>query len=321
MIITPATPENIRKAAEIIRNGGLVAFPTETVYGLGADALNSAAVSRIFEAKDRPFFDPLIVHISLFSDLARLVRDPDEKALKLAEKVWPGPLTIVLQKSGIVPDIVTAGLPTVAVRMPANDIARELIKQSGTAIAAPSANPFGYISPTTAEHVRDQLGSRVDMILDGGNCSIGIESTIIKFVNGPAVLRYGGLSIEEIEKITGKIQSSIIESEKTESPGQLPYHYSPSTPVILVDEIYSLRGERSGLLAFTPPERNIPVKKIEILSHNGDLREAAANLFSSLHALDAACLDVIYAEKVPLHGLGRAIMDRLTRASRKNKLL
>lgn len=318
MIITPATPENIRKASEIIKRGGLVAFPTETVYGLGADALNPIAVARIFEAKDRPSFDPLIVHISSLAELDRLVRNPDEKALKFAGKIWPGPLTIVLRKSDAVPDIVTAGLPTVAVRIPANQIALELIRQSGRPVAAPSANPFGYISPTRAEHVRDQLGSRVDMILDGGNCSIGIESTIIKFEDGPVILRYGGLSIEEIEKITGKIQPCSIETGKAESPGQHAYHYSPGTPVILVEETDNLSGEKSGLLAFTPPKKNPPVKKIEILSHNGDLREAAANLFSSLHALDAAGLDVIYAEKVPLNGLGRAIMDRLIKASQKN---
>ena len=262
MSIIPANKENIKKAAAIIRAGGLVAFPTETVYGLGANALNATSVSRIFEVKKRPFFDPIIVHISSLPEIEGLVKDFGEMERKLAERFWPGPLTLVLPKKNIVPDIVTSGLATVGIRMPANETAREFVRESGTPIAAPSANIFGQISPTQAAHVESQLGSDVDMILDGGKCSVGIESTIIKIENGvPIILRHGGLPVDEIEKVAGKVISNILPNKNIEgagdnngleSPGQLPYHYSPLTPLVLFEDFdeINITGLKAGLILF-----------------------------------------------------------------------
>lgn len=330
MKIFPANKENISEAARIIKSGGLVAFPTETVYGLGANALDPIAVAKIFEAKRRPFFDPLIVHIESMSDIEKIAENLGAIEKKLAEKFWPGPLTLILPKKKTVPDIVTAGLPTVAVRMPGHETARELIKEAGCPIAAPSANLFGSISPTKAEHVLAQLGDSIDMILDAGSCSVGIESTIIRVENGiPVLLRPGGLPVEEIEKITRMVQpfntGNINDNERPEAPGQLPFHYSPATPLVLVDNFQNIDFDeikknkiKAGLLVFRKPQKTPPMDKIEILSAAGDMREAAANLFSCMHNLDAAGLDIIYAEKVPEHGLGKAIMDRLVKAAKKN---
>jgi len=323
--IFPANKANIKKAAGIIKSGGLVAFPTETVYGLGADVFNPIAVSKIFEAKKRPFFDPLIVHIASLATIEEITEGFGAIEHKLAEKFWPGPLTLILPKRSVIPDIVTSGLSTVAVRMPANELARELIRETGTPIAAPSANLFGRISPTKAEHVLSQLGKNIDMILDGGQCEIGVESTIIKIENGlPVLLRHGGLPIEEIEKIIGKVTqnntaANSADIDRIESPGQLPYHYSPVTRLVLIKNTNNLKinGVKAGLLAFTRPQNDLPFDNIEILSETGNMREAAANLFSCLNNLDAAGLDIIYAEKVPEKGLGTAIMDRLTKAAKK----
>lgn len=320
MRLVVATPQAIKEAAAIIREGGLVAFPTETVYGLGADALNSLAVAQIFEVKNRPRFDPLIVHIADFSSIRKICSSIDRRAMKLKERFWPGPLTMVLPKTQVISDIVTAGLPSVAVRMPLHPVALELIREAGVPIAAPSANPFGYLSPTTAEHVREQIGKRVDLILDGGRCPIGVESTIIDLTGQePVILRMGGLTIEEIEEVIGKVKISTSNPERPLSPGQLPRHYSPRTPVrILRDESFEIpEGKRVGLLAFESPKEELPCEMVEVLSSQGDLREAAANFFSCLHRLDRAGLDVIYAEAVPEIGLGRAIMDRLYKAEGK----
>jgi L-threonylcarbamoyladenylate synthase len=317
MKIVKATEENIRISAEIIRNGGLVAFPTETVYGLGADALNPVAAAGIFEAKKRPFFDPLIVHIADLSGVERVAMNVAPKGFRLMERFWPGPLTIVLEKKDIVPDIITSGIPTVAVRMPVHHAARELIRAAGTPVAAPSANRFGCLSPTTAEHVYSQLGDSVDMILDGGPCAIGIESTIVKIMNNRIyLLRPGGIEAEEIEDFTGETLLTEHPKEKPEAPGQLPYHYSPEKQVILTDRI-THTGERSGYLFFKKPDFPYPENRSRILSVNGDVREAAANLFSSLHWLDGLDIDRIYAERVEGSGLGVAIMDRLKKASMK----
>ncbi len=315
--ILTATSENIKKASEIIREGCLVAFPTETVYGLGADALNPLAVARVFEVKGRPNFDPLIVHISFPEDVERLCLKADKMARTLMERFWPGPLTLVLPKSEIVPDIVTAGLPTVAVRMPSHPVALELIKEADTPIAAPSANLFGYLSPTTVEHVKEQLGDKIDLILDGGRSPIGVESTVLLLASGKAhLLRPGGLALEEIEKVIGEVKIHTPDSLSPLSPGQLPRHYSPQTPIRLISpaKIEFEKGKKVGLLAFTPLKTNIPCEVVEILSHEGDIVEAAANLFPCLYRLDKAGLDIIYAEPVPEIGLGRAIMDRLYKA-------
>jgi len=310
----------IRQAAEIIRQGGIVAFPTETVYGLGADAYNPLAVARVFEVKRRPFFDPLIVHIASPAHLKKLVKDIPSGARKLTEKLWPGPLTVVLFKEEHIPDIVTAGLPTVALRMPSHPMALSLIKESKCPLAAPSANPFGYLSPTTAEHVRSQLADQVDLILDGGPCPVGVESTIVSFSeNKPRLLRPGGVSLEEIESIIGKVEISPIR-DRLVAPGMLPRHYAPRTPIVLDwDEKHldSYKGKKIGFLAFREPENFLQFQHIEVLSKKGDFREAAANLFSAIRRLDALDLDLILAEAVPEAGLGRAIMDRLRRATSK----
>jgi L-threonylcarbamoyladenylate synthase len=314
-----ANDENIKLAGSIIKKGGLVAFPTETVYGLGADALNPYAVAKIFEVKNRPKFDPLIVHISKFNWLEKLTEKIDEQALKLIEKFWPGPLTLVLPKSEIVPDIVTAGLKSVAIRMPSHPVALALIDSAETPISAPSANPFGYISPTTADHVEKQLGDKIDLILDGGKCPIGVESTVLSLLDEPTILRPGGLPIEEIEKVIGKVKIQT-KSEKILSPGQLQTHYSPRTPVKIfstIEEILDKRIENAGILLFKKYDFEVKAKHVEILSEKGDLVEAASNLFSALHRLDEAGVDVIYAQEVPEVGLGIAIMDRLRKASGK----
>ena len=314
--------EVIRQAAEIIQRGGIVAFPTETVYGLGADAFNPLAVARIFEVKRRPYFDPLIIHVANPVDVKKLVKEIPLNAKKLTERFWPGPLTVVLLKKEDIPDIVTAGLPTVAIRMPNHPVALSLIKQCKCPIAAPSANPFGYLSPTTAEHVRDQLGDQVDLILDGGPCPVGVESTILSFLEEkPRLLRPGGVPIEEIESIIGKVEIGPVE-DRPFAPGMLPKHYAPRTPIVLdwnEKNLNLYRDKNIGLLVFQEPKNNLKFHSVEVLSTKGDLREAAANLFAAIRRLDALNLDLILAEPIPEFGLGRAIMDRLRRATSKGK--
>jgi L-threonylcarbamoyladenylate synthase len=311
--------QEVRQAAERIKNGGIVAFPTETVYGLGAETFNPLAVARIFEVKRRPSFDPLIVHVANHEDLKKLITEIPSDARTLIERFWPGPLTVVLFKRENVPDIVTAGLPTVAVRMPNHPMTLSLIRQVGSPIVGPSANPFGYLSPTTAEHVRDQLGDQIDFILDGGPCAVGVESTIVSFVEKrPALLRPGGVPLEEIESMIGKVEINLIHEERPSAPGMLPRHYAPRTPIVLdwsEENFDAYRGKKIGLLAFQEPKHFLEFHQIEVLSKSGDFREAAAHLFSAIRRLDALDLDLILAEAVPEKGLGRAIMDRLRRAS------
>ncbi|WP_457611690.1 L-threonylcarbamoyladenylate synthase [Methanocaldococcus sp.] len=310
-MILKATDENIKKAAEVIKKGGLVAFPTETVYGLGADALNKEAVAKIFEVKQRPLIDPVIIHISKFGDLEKLGY-VDERAIKLAKAFWPGPLTLVLPKKDIVPNIVTAGLDCVAIRMPAHPVALKLIKYSERFIAAPSANLFSKLSPTKAEHVYEQLGDKVDIILDGGKCDVGVESTIIDLTTEkPTILRPGGIPIEEIEKVLNE-KIEIAKKAKIKAPGMLKKHYSPKTPLKIMENPKPIKGLKCGLLAFKEEREGFDA--IEILSKKGDLKEAAANLYDCLHRLDKANVDIIIAETIPEVGLGRAIMDRLRKA-------
>ena len=309
----------ILKAAEIIKRGGIVAFPTETVYGLGADAFNPLAVARIFEVKRRPYFDPLIVHVASPADVKKLVKEIPSNVKEIIKRFWPGPLTVVLLKKEDIPDIVTAGLSTVAIRMPSHPMALSLIEESQCPIAAPSANPFGYLSPTTAEHVRDQLGDQVDLILDGGPCPIGVESTIISFLEErPRLLRPGGVSLEEIESIIGKVEISPIEDDRPSAPGMLPKHYAPRTPIVLNWNDKNLKIDKNkkiGLLAFQETKNHLKFHSVEVLSKKGDIHEAAANLFAAIRRLDELNLDLILAETIPEVGLGRAIMDRLRRAS------
>lgn len=314
-MVVPPTPENLKRAAQIIRMGGLVAFPTETVYGLGANALDAMAVARIFEVKERPSFDPLIVHISDREMLQRVVQEVPALAERLMACFWPGPLTLVLPKSALIPEIVTAGLPTVAVRMPAHPVAQALIQQAGVPVAAPSANPFGYLSPTRAEHVEWMLGERVDLILDGGRTEIGVESTIVLLAEKPVVLRYGALTLEALEQVVGEVTEQLEERNKPLVPGQLPQHYAPHTPIRIAaaEEVPPTRRKRVGYLAFREVPKGFEV--VKVLSPTGNLLEAAAHLFEALHQLDRLGLEAIYAEPIPEVGLGRAIMDRLRRAS------
>ncbi len=322
MKISHPSRKVMRRAAATIRSGGIVAFPTETVYGLGASAFNPMAVARIFEAKGRPLFDPLIVHIADLSQMGMLASVVDKRAGRLAGRFWPGPLTLVLPKHEAVPGIVTAGLDTVAVRMPDHLIALDLIRRSGTPIAAPSANRFGYLSPTRAVHVLDQLGERVDMIIDGGDCAVGIESTIIGLAEGRnVILRPGGIPAEEIEALIGPVEMEQSAREHPSAPGQMPHHYSPRVPVeIAVDisRIDFLRAD-AGFLLYRKPGFDTPADRTLFLSERGDLNEAAASLFSCLHLLDRMDIRLIIAEPVPERGLGVAIMDRLRRAARRSE--
>lgn len=310
-----ATPDNIRKAAAIIRGGGVVAFPTETVYGLGADGLNPEACARIFEIKGRPRFDPLILHECSAARAMKLFSKVPPAAKNLAARFWPGPLTLVLPKAAAVPAIVTSGLATVAVRVPSNPVARALIKAAGRPVAAPSANRFGRLSPTSAAHVKTQLGRGPDMILDGGKTAIGVESTIITFEGGlPVLLRPGGLAIEEIEKAAGPVAVKKRGGAPL-APGCLAKHYAPKARLKIIPQGAAIKPDgRAAYLAF----RNKPAGKwaaIKVLSPSGSLREAAAGLFACLHSFEKKDLRVIYAERVPALGLGRAIMDRLRRAA------
>lgn len=307
------TRNQIEEAAKIIREGGLVAFPTETVYGLGANALDPDAVAKIFIEKERPSFDPLIVHVSSMDYLPLLSKNPDPKVHKLAEAFWPGPLTIVVPKSKIVPDIVTSGLPTVAIRMPANVIALKLIETAGCPIAAPSANKFGRLSPTTAQHVRKQLPG-VTCVLDGGSSAIGIESTVISVTSdGFEILRYGAITRQQIEIYLPYAPASKKEAVKQASPGFLKSHYSPTKPLYFSDN-FTGNTANAGILTFSG-KNTAGFKFVEVLSKNADLKQAAINLFGALHRLEEAEIDFIVAEPVPEQGIGIAIMDRLRKAA------
>jgi L-threonylcarbamoyladenylate synthase len=309
----------IEKAAEIIRGGGLVAFPTETVYGLGGDVGNPLAIARIFEVKARPRIDPIIVHVA-DPESAMRYGDFPESARGLMSKFWPGPLTLVVPKHDTVPPIVTAGLETVAIRIPAHPAALALIRAAGVGIAAPSANPFGYVSPTEARHVAEQLAGKIDLILDGGPCSIGVESTILSFVGEtPCVLRAGGTAIEELELAIGKLELSMDIAQRPQAPGQLRRHYATQTRLEIADEKHEelKSDEKVGLLSFVRPDNPDRFSAVEVLSPSGNLREAAANLFRALRRLDSLGLDRIIARPVQQVGLGVAIMDRLRRCSAK----
>jgi L-threonylcarbamoyladenylate synthase len=317
------TEQDILAAAQALRDGELVAFPTETVYGLGANALNPIAVAKIFEIKERPRFDPLIVHVADVSQADEVVESIPEIAQSLMEKFWPGPLSFVLNKLPCVPDIVTAGLPGVAIRCPSHDVARGLIRAAGVPIAAPSANRFGLVSPTTGSHVMESFGDRLSFVLDDGPCKIGVESTVVSFMDTndglPKLLRHGGITQEQIESVTGAINTQMHEESQPTSPGQLSRHYSPATPLLFSndDSLAEMKNGKSkiGLLGFQSPSSSEDFAAIEILSKKGDYREAAANLFAAMRRLDALGLDLIIAEPIPEIDLGRAIMDRLRRAA------
>lgn len=309
-------------AANRLRAGQLVAFPTETVYGLGANALDPIAVARIFEAKNRPDFDPLIVHLADFEQLDTVTRRVPDVARALADQFWPGPLTMVLPKSDAVPDLVTSGLDGVGVRIPRHDIARQLLRAADCPVAAPSANPFGGVSPTTAVHVLQGLSGRIDAVLDGGPCPVGVESTVVSLMNDkPVVLRLGGLPLEALEEVTGPIEVACANPEKDDAaqpaPGMLSRHYAPGASIVPIeaDAVIQSAGPRTALLTWGTALAEGEYLAVERLSRSDDLQECAANFFAALRSLDAANPDVIIARRFPDHGLGRTLNDRLQRAS------
>ena len=311
------TNHNISEAARVIQKGGLVAFPTETVYGLGADALIPFAVAKIFEIKERPSFDPLIVHVASFSDIARLTDGVGENVMQLAKQFWPGPLTLVLPKSALVPDLVTSGLPTVGIRMPDNTIALSLIRESGCPLAAPSANKFGQLSPVSARHVRKQLPN-VDYVLDGGKTTVGIESTIVSVEgNCCRLLRPGYITLDDIEKaLPGLFVFDHSKPEKLLSPGLLKSHYSPRKPLFLLKENDSRLPELSGLILHRQPDKDWGTAKVAVTSQTGNTIEIAANLFAALHQMEEDTdVKTIFIEPVAAQGLGVAIMDRMMKAA------
>ncbi|QXT40347.1 L-threonylcarbamoyladenylate synthase [Gymnodinialimonas ceratoperidinii] len=298
----------IARAVAILRDGGLLALPTETVYGLAADARNNTAVARIFEAKGRPTFNPLIVHVLSVEAAAELV-DFSDTARTLAEAFWPGPMTLVLPSRGNVADLVSGGLDTLAVRVPAHSLARKVLAEFGGPIAAPSANPSGQISPTLAQHVLDGLEGRIDAVLDGGACGVGLESTILApGPDGVRLLREGGISREAVEARVGPVVADLTPG-RVEAPGQMERHYAPRTKVLLGGDAQA--GEVTVGFGATPGELS--------LSEDGDLVDAAARLFAVLHGADALATSrgapAIRVAAVPEVGLGRAINDRLRRAA------
>ncbi len=307
-------------AVELLRQGEAVALPTETVYGLAADALNPIAVAKIFEAKGRPRFDPLIIHLpdpGWLEKVADPLKQHRQLVSSLAEKFWPGPFTMVLPKRDIIPEIVTAGLETVAVRISAHPIFSEIVSAFGKPLSAPSANRFGRISPTTAKHVLDELNGHIPLIIDAGPTTHGIESTIVAVHDSKIdILRRGPITSEQLSKF-GEVGIATVR-EKISVPGQLPSHYAPKTPLRILDNLKSftpMTNERCALLAWTPIKNDERFVAIRNLSRQQHLREAAANLFRYLRELDALDVDLIVAERVPGEGLGAAILDRLQRAS------
>ncbi|WP_448520421.1 L-threonylcarbamoyladenylate synthase [Rhodoflexus sp.] len=310
---------SVDTAAAHLQAGEVVAIPTETVYGLAGNALFDKALATIFQVKNRPQFDPLIVHIADAAQVSRYATDFPEKARQLAAQFWPGPLTLLLPKKDIIPDLCTSGLPRVALRVPNHPLTLELLKKLPFPLAAPSANPFGYISPTTAQHVADQLGDKIPYILDGGNCNVGIESTIIGFEEDEAVVyRKGGLSVEAIEAVIGKVRVMQHSTSQPAAPGMLKSHYAPRIPVVLgnLDELLKqAHPQETGILSFQKKYNQIPDNQQVILSATGDYAEAAQRFFAALRYLDSLPLSVIFAELLPEEGLGRAINDRLRRAA------
>lgn len=313
------TGKDLEQAKNYLMAEELVAIPTETVYGLAANALSPAAVSKIFAAKNRPSFDPLIVHTDRWERVGDWVKDIPDLAHTLAAHFMPGPLTLLLPRKEVIPDLVTAGLPKVGIRLPSHPMTQSLLAKLDFPVAAPSANPFGYISPTTAQHVADQLGDNVSYILDGGPCSVGVESTIISFEEERAiVLRKGGVPVEAIEELIGPISVKAHSSSNPQAPGMLKSHYAPKVPFLLGDLNKLLdqqKGKKVGVLSFQEKRNHDNIVHQIILSPGGDLAEAAQGLFAAMRRMDQMDLDVILAEYFPDRGLGRAINDRLSRAA------
>lgn len=340
--VNPHKPERekVQVAAEFIKKGGLVAFPTETVYGLGADALNTKAVLALFEAKKRPLDNPPIVHVENINDVYRLATQVPPKAEKLMREFWPGPLTLVFKHADTVPKVTVAGLDTIAIRMPQHNVALALIKESSCPIAAPSANLAGKPSPTSAKHVFDDLGGRIDAILDGGSTCIGVESTVLDLsVNPPMVLRPGGTPFEALKQAVGDVKLHpfvVAEAElpvgTARSPGMRHKHYAPNAKVILVEgavaavtakvkeliALYRLGACKVGVLATDETRTQYKADVVKSLGSRFNLAVIAQNLFRLLREFDAEGVDVVIAESVPAEGLGLAVMNRLRKASAFN---
>ncbi len=323
--MTSIISDSIEKAIDILNREELVAIPTETVYGLAGNIYSEKAIKKIFELKKRPFFNPLIVHIHDIKQLDELAISIPDKARLLAKTFWPGGLTLVLKKQSKISGWVTSGKDTVAIRMPDHPVALKLLKQLSFPLAAPSANPFGRISPTKALHVQEYFGKNLSMVLDGGDCASGIESTIIGFENEePVLYRLGAISIEEIEEIVGKIIIKNKKENAPEAPGMIARHYAPLTKIYLennIDEFIKKFPEKKiGVLVFSKEIYAPQIMHQEILSKKADLKEAASKLFAALHNLDKLDLDMIVAERLPNSGLGLSMNDRLERAIKENEI-
>jgi L-threonylcarbamoyladenylate synthase len=313
------TGTDILAAKHFLENGQLVAIPTETVYGLAANALKATDVAKIFEAKNRPEFDPLIVHTHSLDAVYEFVTDIHPDLLKLAKAFWPGPLTLLLPKKDLIPDLTTSGLDRVGVRIPDHPLTLQLLQQLNFPLAAPSANPFGYISPTTAEHVERQLGDKIPYILDGSACEVGLESTIVGEENNELIIyRLGGLSIDAIESIVGSVSIQLNQSSNPKAPGQLKSHYAPKKPVF-VGNVVELQKEHAhqnaGFIIFGAQAAELKGQVVLNLSPQQDYKEAAANLFAFLRELDESDVDLILCDILPGMSLGLAINDRLRRAA------
>lgn len=311
--------KDIQLAADLLKSGQLIGMPTETVYGLAGNATNEQAILEIFKVKNRPKFDPLIAHTNSLEKIEQFVQSIPPKALQLANTFWPGPLTLLLDKQPHVPDLLTSGLNRVAVRIPSHPLTLQLLEQLDFPLAAPSANPFGYVSPTKASHVNDQLGHSIPYILDGGECKIGLESTIVGFEDDqPVVYRLGGLSIEAVENVIGPVTVQLNQSSNPAAPGMLKSHYAPKKRV-LIGDLKSLlidnKDHHIGVIAFREKLDNFASDNQIVLSPKGDLDEAASGLFAALRQLDQANVEIIITEKFPDKGLGKAINDRLKRAA------
>jgi L-threonylcarbamoyladenylate synthase len=306
----------IEKARALLLQNEVVAIPTETVYGLAGNALNEIAVSKIFEAKNRPHFDPLIVHVGKISDVELYVEEIPRLAADLMENYWPGALTLLLPKKSCIPDLTTSGLKEVGIRMPQHPLTLELLNSLPFPLAAPSANPFGYISPTSAEHVNQQLGNKIPYILNGGNCTLGIESTVLRVqYNEIEVLRLGGISIESLHRFSPNIHIQEHSTSSPASPGMLTSHYAPRKPIYvgnIRELMHSFSSQKIGVLSF---KEDFQVSAQRILSRSGNFAEAASNFFAFMRELDSLDIDVILAEFLPDENLGRAINDKLKRAS------
>lgn len=313
---------NIDKACEVLKNDQIIALPTETVYGLAGNAYSESALKKIFILKNRPFYNPLILHIKSVNYLNEVAINIPEIALKLAKEFWPGPLTLVLQKQSHISDLITASKETVAVRVPNHPVALALLNKLDFPIAAPSANPFGSISPTSASHVENYFGNDLEIILDGGMCSEGIESTIVGFEDKePVLYRNGSISVEDIIKITGKITVLNKNDNNPKAPGMLSRHYAPNTDTYLTSDVTALinlfPNKKIGLLLYKNEISEVNNYVVEVLSNKGDMKEAARNFYAALHRLDKSNLDLIIAERLPDIGLGISINDRLERAIKK----